>query len=66
MIGWTYIPYSASRISLIFLARTGSPTISGTIWVTLSITGSPASRNMVFSIAAAACWPSRSALDSFR
>ena len=47
-------------MSLIFFARTGSPTISGTMCVVESITGSPASRNWRLSSAAAACCASRS------
>ena len=37
-------------MSLIFLALTGSPTISGTIWVVDGITGSRASANIAFSM----------------
>jgi hypothetical protein len=48
-------------MSLIFLARTGSPTISGTMCVVESITGRPASRKQRLSVAAEACCASRSA-----
>ena len=60
------MPYSASSTSLIFFAFTGSPTITGTMCVSPSITGSPASTIIAFSRAAAACWPSRSAEDALR
>ena len=53
-------------MSLIFLALTGSPTITGTMWVSPAITGSPASASIALSVAAAACCPSRSTAEPFR
>ena len=43
-------------MSLIRLALTGQPTSSGTMCVTLGISGRPAAANLALSIAAASCW----------
>ncbi|PAV72687.1 hypothetical protein WR25_22134 [Diploscapter pachys] len=53
-------------MSLIRFAFTGSPTSTGTICVSPSITGKPASLSIVLSSAADACCPSRSTLEAFR
>ena len=43
-----------------------APTSSGTIWVWLAITGRPALLKLALSIAAAACWASRSFEEALR
>ena len=59
-------PYSASKISLIFLALIGQPTSSGTMCVAPGIAGRPAAANLALSIAADSCCARRSSFDTLR
>ena len=53
-------------MSLIRFALTGSPTISGTMWVIDGITGRPAASKICFSRSAAICCAKRSSDDAFK
>src|SRR3954466_16280785 len=53
-------------MSLIRLALAGQPTCSGTMWVTLGISGRPAAVNFVLSIAAESYWARRSSSETFK
>src|ERR1700678_1606764 len=53
-------------MSLARLQRSGSPTNSGTIWVSLDITGSPAAVRIALTRAARSWWRSRSQFEVLR
>ena len=60
------MPWSASSMSLACLHFSGSPTNSGTMCVSLAITGNPAACSTAFVRAARSWWRWRSQSDSFR
>src|SRR5665213_1353465 len=60
------MPCSSSRRSLACLHSSGSPTNSGTMWVSLDITGRPAALRIALTRAALSRWRSRSHDEVFR
>src|SRR5881394_1377410 len=60
------MPCSSSRMSEAFLQFSGSPTNTGTIWVSLDITGSPAAVRIALTRAARSWCRSRSQLEVLR
>src|SRR5262249_4000716 len=60
------MPCWSSRRSLAALHFSGSPTSTGTMWVSLGITGSPEATSTALVRAARPWWRSRSQLDVFR
>ena len=50
------MPWSVSSMSETILRWTGSPTSTGTMWLTDGITGRPASRKRRFRVAARSWW----------
>src|SRR5882757_4661714 len=60
------MPCSDSKRSLAALHLSGSPTITGTICVGVSITGRPTELSTALTRAARSWWRSRSQFDDFR
>src|SRR6185369_6658980 len=60
------MPWADSSRSLAALHFSGSPTITGTIWVGESITGRPAAVSTALTRAARSWWRSRSQVDVLR
>src|SRR6202000_289409 len=60
------MPCRSSKISLACLHRSGSPTMTGTICVSVASTGRPAFRSAALVAATAARWPARSTPDLLR
>ena len=60
------MPCSSSKRSLAALQFSGSPTNTGTMWVSLGISGKPAADNTALTLAARSWWRSRSQRDVLR